>query len=203
MRGTAITQFFPLRPTTARPSGFIREQEVLPEPPLEPHPDFRPNGGGSGALDILETFIFNDETAGIQLGISQLDTGIVLSSYDGDWVWQTIPLGEALASLEELPISIDASFFKGLSVMKQGSQATSDEEAWIFISTVIGNYRIAVPMTAGGFDDAGFNDPLKILGDFVTGNEDLEDRVILNIDNNSNQFLYVGTDSGLYKIDSD
>ena len=81
--------------------------------------------GGSGALDILETFIFNDETAGIQLGISQLDTGIVLSSYDGDWVWQTIPLGEALASLEELPISIDASFFKGLSVMKQGSQATS------------------------------------------------------------------------------
>ena len=55
-------------------------------------------------------------------------------------------------------------------------------------------------MTAGGFDDAGFNDPLKILGDFVTGNEDLEDRVILNIDNNSNQYLYVGTDSGLYKM---
>ncbi|HAK45994.1 MAG TPA: hypothetical protein DCO79_08775, partial [Spirochaeta sp.] len=75
---------------------------------------------GGGAVNLQSSFVYYDNTAKMQLGISQMYGGVVLSVYadfDGDLSFETdwlpIDFSDALEALEEFDINLDDDFFKG------------------------------------------------------------------------------------------
>lgn len=150
-----------------------------------------------GTVDVLSSFIYNDTTNNLQLGISQIEGGIILSLDDGVTTeWYPVDFSELIeAAADTIAIDFGGEFFKGFAVMKQ------TETIDLYLASKIGNFKIAVPYDGSELGGADY-EPLDFLVDFVTDNPVLGDRVILNLGNVDNEYLFVGTDRGLYKMNT-
>ncbi|MDC7227354.1 MAG: hypothetical protein PQJ61_11385 [Spirochaetales bacterium] len=171
---------------------------------------------GDTTIDLLSSYIFYDDDLNMQLGLSQMDGGIVLSVYGefdyGEGTetateWLAVDFSEVLEALEEFEIDLSGEFFKGFSVLSY-ENTDGDEYVWLFVASKLGNFRFQIPLNEDGLDDSAFDDEdvegedtiLNMFTDFALNNTYLEDRVVLNLGNYNNDYLFVGTDSGLYKM---
>ena len=167
-------------------------------------PDFSAGlaAAAGGEVDILSSEVFCTDTDGadndFQVILSQLEAGLVIHVYIEDPVpadvsseWIYIDLEEFLAAAGEAASSINLSggIIRDLVVFESGTDMAS-----IFLASKVGNFRKDIA-TDGSAVSEDFGT------DFISGTS-LSDRLILNlehIERNNVDYLYIGTDSGLFR----
>lgn len=153
----------------------------------------------SAPINILSSTIFSTETAGadndFQAIFSQLNAGFIINIYDEaapSNEWTPIDIEALLSEAgDEAPgLQLSGELIKGIAVVERGT-----DTAWFYLATKLGNFRKAVSWAAGATVTEDFGE------DFISGSAVLKDRLVLNIDHvnrNSVDYLFIGTDNGLY-----
>jgi len=158
-----------------------------------------PAESSTTSVNILSSTIFNTAEPGadndFQAIFSQLNAGFIINIYDeaapsNEWTPIDIEALLSEAGSEAPGLQLSGELIKGIAVVQKGT-----DTAWFYLATKLGNFRKAVSWAADAVVAEDFGE------DFISGSAVLKDRLILNIDHvnrNSVDYLFIGTDNGLY-----
>jgi hypothetical protein len=142
-------------------------------------------------VNILSTDIFTSND--VQIGISQIDAGLIISFYDTGTVdpveWIPVDLGPFL---EDAGISLTGKLIRGLTVIVDDTAETG----MIYMASKAGNFRKSIDWSENA-ENSGDTD--EDLGDvFPVETSPLYAERILNIDSPDGEILFLGTSNGLW-----